>query len=71
MNLRRLDDSNVQIAFNEVTSLVDLDEIIEIFADLKGKNPGHGFLTQAFYENRKFRGVPQNLKRTSSFMTQP
>lgn len=46
INIRKIDDSLVQIALNEVTTLVDLDEVIEILADLKGMNPTRGFLSQ-------------------------
>ncbi len=35
MNLRVVDDTHVGISINETTNLVDLDEIIEVFADLK------------------------------------
>lgn len=45
MNLRKIDDQHISIAFNEVTSLVDLDEIIEILADLKGSHPQNNFLS--------------------------
>ena len=34
INLRRIDDVHVGISLNETTSLVDIDEIIEIFSDL-------------------------------------
>lgn len=53
MNLRKVDDKHVGISLNETTSLVDLDEIIEIMSDLKGAPVKSGFLTEAFYENRK------------------
>lgn len=56
MNLRKIDDSHVSLAFNETTSLIDLDEIIEIFADLKGHEPSNGFLANEFYEKRQYRG---------------
>jgi glycine cleavage system pyridoxal-binding protein P len=38
INLRKIDDDHVSISFNEITTIVDLDEVIEIFADLKGKH---------------------------------
>lgn len=52
INLRKIDDELVQIAFNETTSIVDLDEMIEIFAELKGKTTSSGFLSEKFYEDR-------------------
>lgn len=71
MNLRRICDKYVGISFNETTTLVDLDEIIEVFSDLKQKPTSSGFLTEEYYQNRKFPELPENLKRTSSFMQQP
>jgi glycine cleavage system pyridoxal-binding protein P len=35
MNLRVVDENHVGISINETTNLVDLDEIIEVFAELK------------------------------------
>lgn len=46
MNLRAVDDTHVGISINETTNLVDLDEIIEVFADLKQKPTSSSFLTQ-------------------------
>ena len=71
INLRRVDDRHVGVSFNETTTLVDLDELIEIFYDLKSKSTGAGFLSDEFYKNAKFTALPQNLQRKSSFMQQP
>jgi len=68
INLRKIDDELVQIAFNETTSIVDLDEMIEIFAELKGKTTSSGFLSDKFYEDRQYKELPADLKRTSHFM---
>lgn len=70
INLRKVDDNTVSVAFNEITSIVDLDEVIEIFAQLKGKNASKGFLTEKYYENKPYNELPIELKRTSSFMQQ-
>lgn len=70
INLRRVDDNHVGITFNETNTLVDLDEIIEIFSDLKHRPIGHGFLSESFYENRKCSELPKDLKRTSNFLQQ-
>ena len=61
------------ISFNETNNLIDLDELIEIFADLKSKtlSPSSGFLTDKFYENRKYNELPKNLARSSAFLEQP
>ncbi len=72
INLRRIDDNLVSVSFNETNNLVDLDELVEIFADLKDKPlPSNGFLTEKFYENRKTNELPKELKRSTNFMQQP
>ena len=71
INLRKIDDEVISLSFNETTTMVDLDEIIEIFAELKGKTTSKGFLSEKFYEGKKYKGVPQTLKRESAFLQQP
>ncbi len=61
INFRRIDDRHVGISFNETTTLVDLDEMIEVFSDLKSKPAKNGFLTEAYYENRKYPALPKEL----------
>ncbi len=36
INLRKVDENLVSISFNETTTLADLDEVVEIFVELKG-----------------------------------
>ncbi len=69
INLRKIDDNQVSLAFNEVTTLVDLDEVVEIFAGLKGKQGST--LSESYYASKKVPELPSGLKRTSSFMQQP
>ena len=45
--------------------------MIEIFAELKGKTTSSGFLSDKFYEDRQYKELPSELKRTSNFMQQP
>jgi glycine cleavage system pyridoxal-binding protein P len=71
INLGKVDEETVSIAFNETTTMYDLDEVIEIFADLKGKRTTFNYMPDTFYEGMLYKGVPTNLKRTSEFMTQP
>ena len=40
INIRKVDGNHVSVSFDEITSLYDLDELIEIFYDLK-KNKFH------------------------------
>ena len=45
--------------------------MIEIFVNLKKGVIGKEFVPYAEYEHRKYTPVPDNLKRTSSYMNQP
>jgi hypothetical protein len=65
INLAKINDNTVGISFNETTSITDLDELIEVFAELKGKSTSSGFLSEKFYEGRAYKGLPKNLTRTS------
>ena len=71
INLRKIDEDHVSISFNETTTIVDLDELIEIFADLKQKRLNESYMSDTFYENRNQKGLPSELRRTSEFMKQP
>jgi hypothetical protein len=72
MNLRKIDDNLVSFAFNETCQITDLDDLLEIFKDLKAHSKtSEGFLHERFYEGRQYKGLPDNLKRTSEFMQQP
>lgn len=71
INLRKIDDDLVGISFNETTSIVDLDEIIEIFAEIKGKRTSYDYLPDKFYEDKSYEDFSDVLKRTSKFLEQP
>jgi glycine dehydrogenase len=71
INLRRVDDDHVAISINESTSMVDLDEIIEIFAEITDKRTTSNYLPDSFYEDKVYKGLGKDLKRQSAFMTQP
>lgn len=65
INLRRIDDDHIGISFDEMSTLYDLDEIIEIFVNLKSDN-GHqntGMIPFNSYEKRVYRTLPQYLRR--------
>jgi hypothetical protein len=51
--------------------MVDLDEIIEIFADLTGKRSTKNYLPDTFYEGKNYKGLQTSLKRGTPFMQQP
>ena len=69
INLRKIDDEHISISFNETTSMVDLDEVIEIFADLMDKRDEGDYISSTFYEDKNYEGLPEELSRKSSFMT--
>ena len=70
INLRKVDERHVQVAFNETTNLTDLDEIIEIFADIKGAKPTDNFSQGNYYESKNYKELPNEIKRTTDFMKQ-
>ena len=49
--------------------MVDLDEVIEIFADLMDKRDEGDYISSTFYEDKNYEGLPEELSRKSSFMT--
>jgi len=69
INLRKVDDNLVQVAFNEVTTLTDLEELIEIFAFIKEKRLDHEYRVQ--FEGREYKELNGQLKRTSSYLELP
>ena len=72
MNLRKVDSKHVSVSFDEITSLYDLDELIEIFYDLK-KNKYHSerrdFDFEEYHE-KIYQQVPKQLRRDSDFLKQ-
>jgi glycine dehydrogenase len=53
MNLRKIDENLVSFSFNETCQITDLDDLIEIFRDLKAHSKSsEGFLHERFYEGR-------------------
>lgn len=67
--MRKIDEEHISISFNETTSMVDLDEIIEIFADLMDKRDSGDYIPSTFYEDKNYEGLPEELERKSDFMT--
>ena len=53
INLRKVDEDLVGISFNETSSIIDLEELLEVFAEMKGRITNHekpGYLSPNFYE---------------------
>lgn len=62
VNFNYIDDETISISINETTSIADLNQIIEIFAEATGKTPTsitHLSVIEEF---------PENLERTSDFL---
>ena len=52
INLRKIDQNLIGISLNETTSINDLSEMVEVFADLLDKSdPDEGYLTSTYFEN--------------------
>jgi hypothetical protein len=70
INLRKIDNSHVSISFDEITSLYNLDELIEIFYSLKKNKMLKGENNVAFeeYHDRIYQQVPKDVRRVTKFM---
>jgi len=62
INFYYIDDASISIAFNETTSLKDINDIIAVFAEATGKS---GETVTALSETAH---IPQKLVRTSEFL---
>jgi len=62
VNFFYIDNETISIAFNETTSLKDINQIIEIFAEATGKNK----VSINQLVNEKL--IPETLTRTSTFL---
>jgi glycine dehydrogenase len=63
INFFYIDENTISIAFNETTSLKDINDIIAVFAEATGKTANK---VTALSETPH---IPQNLIRTSEFLT--
>ncbi len=69
VNFRYFDDNHVGISLNETTSEKDVDEIIEIFADLRNLKIDNGDIEKI--KNEVSLELPAGLIRESKFLTHP
>ena len=70
INLRYYrNESSVGISVDEVTTLNDIEILLDSFADAAGKNFSHSDFTE-LVRNAEYE-IPHELKRTSDFMTHP
>lgn len=68
INLRKIDDKIISISVDELTTLFDLDQIIEIFHDMKKSNPSEQHMPFSEYEGLEYKGLPASLKRESKYL---
>ncbi len=66
MNLRRIDDGSIGVAFDETTDEDDLRALFEVFGGAAGKALDPRALAQS-----ASRAIPQALARTSAYLTHP
>jgi len=69
INLRKVDTNHVSVSFDEVTTLFDVDQLIAIFASLK-KGKKDVFVPLEEYEGRKYKPLPDEIKRMDKYMNQ-
>lgn len=69
INLRKIDQNHVGVSFDEVSTIYDMDQIIEIFASMKKGNANKLHQIEQ-YESRKYMPVQDSLRRTDKYMNQ-
>jgi glycine dehydrogenase len=73
INIRKVDNNHVSVSFDEISSLYNLDELIEIFYSLKKNKTMGSTETQIgfeHYSDRIYNQVPKELRRRTKFMQQ-
>jgi len=73
INIRKIDETTVSLSFDEMTTLYDLDEVIEIFKDIK-KSRMHTDSTEAQFDkyySKKYVSMPAHLSRAEKPLQQP
>lgn len=68
INLRKINQNHVGIAFDELTTIYDMDKIIDIFASLKKGSRSSDFTSLEDYEGRRYIPMGDHLKRTDKYM---
>jgi len=66
INIRKIDENHVSVSFDELSTLYDLDQLIEIFINLKADNggtAGNEMIPFSSYENRVYKTLPDHLRR--------
>jgi glycine dehydrogenase len=69
MNFRKVDEKLIGISLDETTALTDVNDILEVFATAAGKD-FKAFVCDPV-ECEKMTTIPQELTRTSKYLTHP
>jgi glycine dehydrogenase len=72
INIRKVDSNTVSVSFDELSSLYHLDELIEIFINIKKRRVAEKNENAPFemYEHRTYDAPIDSLKRTTPFLEQ-
>lgn len=70
INIRKIDQNHVSFSFDEMTTLYDMDECIDIFARMKKQKHNIKYTSMEEYEHRRFEKVPIDIRRTTNYMEQ-
>ena len=69
MNLRVLDDAQVGISLDEISTRDDVLMLLSVFAEAQGRDAKtHGLV---LFENTPPKGIPDSLVRTSAYLMHP
>lgn len=71
INIRKIDNNTVSLTFDEVTTLFDLDQVIEVFLNIKRGTISRDYVDFDSYEGRRYTPYPENLARRSIYMDLP
>jgi glycine dehydrogenase len=75
INIRKVDSNHVSLSFDEITSLYDLDEVIDIFFSLKknkyhARSSGKREFDFEGYHDKIYNQVPKETRREGPFLQQ-
>lgn len=71
INIRKVDNNHISISFDELSTLYDVDEMVEIFYQIrKNKISTEDYVPFEHYENRVYKQIPKNIRREGKFMQQ-
>jgi glycine dehydrogenase len=71
MNFRKVEDNLVGLSFDETTSLNDVNEILDVFAEAAGKKHQEYVCEGNPCRCKEIKTLPESLLRTSEYLTHP